>query len=73
MKTTGETVIFNVRNPIEVMFYTGAIAYPHQVRGDHLDQVLSNGYTAVLYRHHGRRRPREPLPNQYPGKIIFLD
>ncbi|MCO6493112.1 MAG: glycosyltransferase family 39 protein [Phaeodactylibacter sp.] len=48
-----KTVVFNVRKPIEFMFYTEATAYPFMPAKQTLDSLLQSGYKLFRYENEG--------------------
>ncbi len=46
----GPAVLFNTDRPIEAMFYTDAVAYPHVPRPEVLEDLVRRGYTVFIVR-----------------------
>ena len=69
-----KTVIFNVREPIDAMFYTGASVYRHSVTDRELEPVLSAGYTVILYKYQPHRLKRcKSMLKLHSKKVITMD
>jgi len=60
-------VLFNVENPIELMFYSESTVYPHLPSDADIERVRSRDYNVVIYGH----RSEFPQYRNYPD-IIFL-
>jgi 4-amino-4-deoxy-L-arabinose transferase len=64
---SSRAVIFNVRSPVEAMFYTPYVAYAHLPTTNQVQQLKSRGYAVFLY-HDGS----DTLPATRPGNVTVI-